>query len=79
MTGAMAPAPKWMGWSVLTIFFRRNGTKPILQVTTLYLERTRLSAIASRSSYKIAYEFEDDLIKSPQGSRDYREEPGIST
>jgi hypothetical protein len=25
------------------------------------------------------YEFEDDLIKNPQGSRDCREEPGIST
>jgi hypothetical protein len=45
----------------------------------LCLQRLRFSAIASRSSYKIAYEFEDDLIKSPQGSRDCREEPGIST
>jgi hypothetical protein len=46
---------------------------------TLCLERTRFSAIASRSSCQIAYEFEDDLIQSPQGSKDCREEPGIST
>ena len=46
---------------------------------TLCLERSRLSAIASCSSYKIASECEDDLIKSPQGSRDCRAKLGIST
>jgi hypothetical protein len=37
MKTRIVSASKMAEWSVLTNFFRRKGTKPILQVTVLYL------------------------------------------
>jgi len=40
---------KWLMWSVLRIFFRRKGTKPILQVTVYTFRPPVIATSPSRS------------------------------